>query len=39
LLEAARAGRSAVLELRGEPGAGKAALLEYVPQSRVRGKT
>jgi hypothetical protein len=33
LLEAARAGGSAVLVLRGEPGAGKAALLEYVIES------
>ncbi|HEY4464981.1 MAG TPA: helix-turn-helix transcriptional regulator, partial [Streptosporangiaceae bacterium] len=30
LLEAARAGRSGVLVMRGEPGAGKTALLDWV---------
>src|SRR5258707_2430199 len=33
LLEAARAGRSGVLVLRGEPGAGKTALLEDAIES------
>jgi hypothetical protein len=33
LLDAARAGRSGVLVMRGEPGAGKTALLDWVIES------
>lgn len=36
LLEAARGGGSRVLVVRGEPGVGRSALLEYVVRARFR---